>query len=347
MPNNRIFYAIQGIGIAPKDSTAYKVAKGVQSVGITTTFNLEQVFELGQLAIYENIENIPDVEVTLEKVIDGYALLYHLATRGYSTNTLIGRSNQQCNFLMAIYGDTQAAASGTPQNEVLCSGMFLSNVSYTCPVEGNCTESITLVGNNKAWRTSGFLISGTLFDGTDRPLAEVSGLGGVQRRENVIFDVTSIASRNGTLLPGGTNGIPGISSSGTNDKTSGVFGAHVQSISVSADLGREPIYELGRKAAYFRFVNFPVEVTCDIEIMAIDGDKIGGTEAGVFGSGINLNDETIVVVLQDSTKIDLGDRCKLSNVTYGGGDAGGGNATVTYSYVTYNDFTVTHNQDPA
>ena len=38
----------------------------------------------------------------------------------------------------------------------------------------------------------------------------------------------------------------------------------------------------------------------------------------------------------------LGNKNKLSSVTYGGGDAGGGNATVTYSYSTFNDFTVVH-----
>ena len=81
--NNRIFYACQLVGLSemgtvPTDlhskSTA---AHGVQSVGITTNFNLEQAFELGQIQIYENIEGLPDVEVTLEKVLDGYPLLYH------------------------------------------------------------------------------------------------------------------------------------------------------------------------------------------------------------------------------------------------------------------------------
>ena len=36
---------------------------------------------------------------------------------------------------------------------------------------------------------------------------------------------------------------------------------------------------------------------------------------------------------------------RLSSVSFGGGDAGGGNATVTYSYTTFNDFTVLHPSD--
>ena len=58
----------------------------------------------------------------------------------------------------------------------------------------------------------------------------------------------------------------------------------------------------------------------------------------------NTEDRQIVIETCDSTKIDIGSKCRLSAVNYGGGDAGGGNATVTYSYTTYNEFTVTHSE---
>ena len=76
--NNRIFYACQAVALKPMAglNAQYKVAHGVQSVGITTNFNLEQAFELGQIQIYENIEGTPDIEVTMEKVLDGYPLIY-------------------------------------------------------------------------------------------------------------------------------------------------------------------------------------------------------------------------------------------------------------------------------
>ena len=57
---NRIFYAVQQVAIGTTAGT-YRVLKGVQSVSMTTTFNLEQAFELGQLEIYENIEGVPSV----------------------------------------------------------------------------------------------------------------------------------------------------------------------------------------------------------------------------------------------------------------------------------------------
>lgn len=346
MANNRIFWAIQGVGIAKQSTTSFTTVMGLQSLGITTTFNLEQAFTLGQLAIYENIENIPDVEVTMEKAIDGYPLLYHLATRGYSANTLAGRGNQQCNIVLNIYGDTQNSASGVPINEVYMSGMYISSISYQMPVDGFFTESATFVGNNKEWRSSNYLLTGTLLDNTASPLNAASGYGGIQRRQHFDWDVTSVSSPDGTLLPGGTGGIYGISSSGTNDKTANQYGAHVQNITVSADFGREPMNELGRKGPYFRFMNFPIEVTCDVEVYCTAGDNVSATEEGVNADGTNLSDKKIYIKLSDGTRLDLGTKNKLNNVQYGGGDAGGGNATCTYSFRNFNDLVVTHPQDP-
>jgi hypothetical protein len=345
--NNRIYWACQGVAMAPQDSATFTAVHGLQSMGITTTFNLEQVFEIGQLAIYENIEAIPDIEITMEKVLDGWPLIYHLATRGYASNTLAGRSARKCNVILNIYDDTAEAASGVPQTEVFMSGMYISSISYSLPVDGNCTESVTLVGNNKLWKTASFLKSDNFLGttaGSDMPDVNAAGIvasGGVQRRENVLFGNGAYGTY--TKLP---NEIQGISTSGTNNMTAGVLGAHIQTMSVSCDLGREALNELGRRGPYFRYVNFPVEVTCEIETTSAQGDRIDATEAGIGGSGYNLIDQEIYIVMQDSTKINLGTRNKLASVSYGGADAGGGNATVTYSYTTFNDFVVTQNSDP-
>lgn len=341
MSSKRIFWAVQACGIAPEDSTAYTVIHGVQSVSMTTTFNLEQAFELGQLAIYEQIEDIPDVEVTIEKVLDGHPLVFHEATQGYTQNTLIGRSNQRCGLALSIFGDTQNAASGTPTAEVNCSGMYLSSVSYTMPVDGNCTESVSLVGNHRVWKSAGFTFSGELFDNTDAP----SATEGIQKRENVVFG--SVLDDTVTLLPSGFGGIRGISSSGTNNlDADGQYGAHVQSITVSADFGRDATFELGRKKSYFRFVSWPVEVTTEISIIATDGDWVNANEEGYAGNGNNLQTSRILVVLDDSTKIDTGGKNKLTSITYSDGDAGGSNVMCTYSYKTFNDLTITNDSDP-
>lgn len=328
MANKRIFYAVQKAGFSKDGLNTFTPVHGLQSIGISTKFNLEQVFEIGQIAIYDNVENIPDIEVTMEKVLDGYPLLYHLATNGSTSASLSGRSAARCIVGLSIYSDVQDSASGTPLAQCTMSGMYVSSAGYDFQVQGNSTESVTLVGNNKVW--SNTFTAGT-FDNTDSPAAAE----GVNRRQDVLFGSA------GCLLP---KDIPGISASGTNELAAGTYGAHVQSIKVSANLGREQLFELGRKGPYHRYVQFPVEVKTDIEVLSLQGDNVQALE-----EADNLTNQTIVVKTREGTNINLGTKNKLATIQYGGANAGGngGNATDTYSYTTFNDFTVTHPQDPS
>jgi hypothetical protein len=127
--------------------------------------------------------------------------------------------------------------------------------------------------------------------------------------------------------------------------SAGTYGAHFQSIKVSCNLGREELFELGRRGPYHRYVNFPVEVTSEFELLSLQGDGVVALE----DSQANLTNRTIVLKVNDGTIINLGTKNKLSGVTYGGVKAGqqGGNATMTFSYTNYNDLTVTHPQDPS
>ena len=340
MSNKRIFWAIVAAGIASDGETTFEEIKGLQSIGINTSFTLEQVFQIGQIAIYENVEDVPEIEVTLEKVLDGAPLIYHLASPGATTPSLSGRSVDSCIFTMSVFGDTQDSASGTPLSQVTCSGMYASALSYTLPVDGNCTESVTLVGNNKTWNFSGtgYTFQGSIFDNTDVPPS------GVQRRQNVVFG----SGANVSLVPWGAGGIPGVSAGGYNEETNGIFNASLQTVTISTDLGRESLNELGRRNPYFRYVTFPIEVKTDIEITSKIGDLVEATEEGVAGGGNNLFNQRIRFALKDGTVIDTGDKNKLSSVSQTGGEAGGGNMTTTFSYVTFNELTVTNtNSDPA
>jgi len=354
--NSRIFYAIQALGFAEHDvatpggePSGFRTAHGVQSAGMNTTFNLEQVFELGQLELYENIEGIPDIELTAQKVLDGYPLLYHLATPAATSATLIGRSNERCFVALNIYPDTFDNASGTPLQSVGMSGMYVSALTYTLNVEGNATEDITIIGNNRSWTASGLThFAPSVFDGSDEPLS-LEASGGVARRENVLMGSGCSMSANGTIT--GTSGsiwpteIPGIDASGWNLISGDSYSAHLQTITISTDFGREELFEQGRRGPYHRFVSFPTEVTCAIDVTSSEGDLIDALADPVGGS--NLTNQKIFIWIEEGTCINLGTKNKLSSVTYGGGDAGGGNASVTYNYSNFNSLRVTHPQDPA
>jgi hypothetical protein len=382
MPNNRVFYAIHSVAFKENGTTPtnevvpiipgsdvapsgrWELARGVQSVGMTTTFNFEQIFQLGQIEIYEFVELEPEIEFTVERVLDGTKPMWFMTTGPRGSTTLTARTaDYSVDVAVPVYSDTQTRATGLPVSMVYGSGMFISSVTYTFPVDGNFTESVTLVGNDKIW--SDFELAG---DPYPVSLARGSGIGdggstqtqlgfpsgvqapdpggirpfvtaggenalvigsGVQRRES--FDL--VCSR----LP---NEIPGVSASGT---LAGLV-EHIQTITVSTDLGREDIFELGKKRPFFKFVTFPIEVTTAIEVITSQGDLIDAvsTEPAACQRVNNTADQEIILCLCEGLNINLGLRNRLQSIDWAGGEAGGDNVTVTYNYSNFNDLTITH-----
>ncbi len=177
--NSRVFWAIEQVAIkdnaapptgavAPINSREYitgplasgvdevvglwEIPRGLQSIGISTTFNLEQVFQLGQVELYEYSERQPDIEITLSKAIDGTKPLFFMVTDPASANDIVGRTaTYRADIALQIYPDTQFRATGRPQAIVTASGCYVSNMSYTFPIDGFVSEDVTLVGNDKIW----------------------------------------------------------------------------------------------------------------------------------------------------------------------------------------------------
>lgn len=334
MANNRVFYPVHYIAIGPYCSGSGTPVHGTQSISLNTTFNLEQAFELGQIEIYENIENLPDIELQAEKVLDGYPLIYHLATQGATSPSLNSRFNKRSDVFLPIFSDSQDASSGVPIHQAYCSGMYVSALTYTLPVQGNCNEKVTLVGNDKVWSTSSFAFNGH-FNNLDSPAS------GVQRRYHVIM------GSGGSVWP---SEIPGITDfgggSGYNIETAGIFGAHLQDVTISTSPGRTDLFELGRRSPYYKAANFPTKVTCSISVTA--GGLHPGDAINAQGSAIsNLTNQAIKIKISDYTKFNLGDKNKLTGTTYSGGDATGGNVSIVYNYENFNYLTVTNkNTDP-
>lgn len=381
--NKRVFYATQGVAIGDMGATGVKdawgasnggtfngsgnmiIMHGLQSVGVNTNFSLEAIQELGQLSIYENVEDVPDIEATMERVLDGYTMAYHAATITASDPTLSGRANARTDLRMIIGLDTDSAVTSGDSlaAELYCSGMYWSSVGISLPTDGNFTESLTLVGNNKKWITSsgaagillgsGGVVNSVFAFGDDSPDSPDSG---VLRRNNFVTG-SGVVTRGGngfvTVVP---SFITGVSNNGStitsangyasfkNCGTINTDNVHIQSISFSVDAGREAINQLGTYAPYYRYVNFPVQVSTEIKVIAVGGDNIDAVEN--VPSGGNLSNHTIQVCLDDSTVIQVGNKNKLTSISYGGGDAGGGNAEITYSMQNNNDFVVLHSGDP-
>ena len=346
MSFNRIYWAIQALGVSAdgSDSDTYGTEKaaiassnfvsGVQSVGITTSFNLEQVFELGQLSLYEDVEEVPDVEVTIERVIDNHKLLYSRCAGDTTVDgvSISGMQNNKVDLWFSLTTDGEDdAGDANPNHVVWMSGMYMSSASFTFPTDGNLTESVTMVGNHKVWFDSpGAKITGA-------PTGTSGGTGTVQRRQNVRI-----------YTPSGSTSI----SNDIQGDTASAITAKITSVSVSVDFGREEINVLGQKLPYYRYVSYPVEVTTEIEVLARGADNVNAkpetsnVAERAVKFFIDTNDDAAATTAGTAhadtiATIDVGSKNKLTSVTWGGGDTGGANATITYSYRNFNDLTVT------
>ena len=326
MANVRTFYACQAVQLgavsgsdAVNPTQAWTTLDAVQSVGITTNFNLDPVYQLGDVQPGDLFEDIPDVEISLTKQIlsDGASIYKSMMGEGDLTDLADNRSAVR----LLIYPDTVTKATGVPTTNCVIQPAYLSSITWNFPSDGPFTEEATIVGNNKVW-------DGTVLGVTDASPTE--NLTGVARRQ-MYNEVSSIVPTgiNTTNYAAASGGIPAS--------------AKFQSISVSVDLGREEIFQLGERLPFTRYINFPVEVTTDFEVIHPNGDQVGASETEASCSNPKaLTDKRIVLTLCDGTSLDLGTKNKLNSVSTAGGDAGGDNVVYTYSYVNYSKLDYTH-----
>lgn len=360
----------------------WEIARGVQSVGATTSFNLEEVFQLGQAAVYEDSERVPDIEFTVEKLVDGAKPVYFMVSDpapGVNTDGTpkIGLNNRvgdfRCDIAMAIYPDTQERAEGTPRSAMIPSGMYLGSLSYTFEVDGPVTEAITFVGNDKLWANFNNTVSGEFVNdyplpgsgrsipvsgfsipeaATGTPSAALRIVGsGVQRREDVDLrrsvlpsDIPGVSAPEFLTLNASS---VGGSSSGIVLRTSGNLDnmiERLQTITLSVDLNRTDANELGSKRPYVKHIAFPIETTATIEVITAQGDMIEGIGGVDKGPDNTVANNTIIVRTCDGLQVDLGDQMRLQSIDMAGGEAGGDNLTVTYNYRGFNIFNVTHDR---
>jgi hypothetical protein len=276
---------------------------------------------------------------------------------GGTDKTISALQNNQVNAYFQIAADSIDNVGDIDSDSenlawVYCSGMYLSSWSLACPTDGNFTESVTLVGNHKQWKSTAANTNlvdkigfgpdggaGHALPKADEPDSDDNVT--VRRRQHFTW---------------------------ANIPKPLAAGSKITNVTTSVDFGRELINVLGSKLPYYRYVTYPVEVTCEIEALFHIGisntystktDWPAGAEditqsAAILGDGIqafpnarNLESQTIKFYVSDKggkstngTKIDLGTANKCTSVAYGGGSTGGENATVTYSFRNFNDLIV-------
>jgi hypothetical protein len=293
---NRVYFASQGLSVGGT------TVQGAQSVGISINYSLEQAFQLGKLAIYDNIVTDGEVTVTASKNLDGNALMFGLMGGGS-----VGSYGSTITSIVVATNTNDADISLNTGSQVCTTvtGAFLSSLSYTFPSDGFSTEEISWIADNKS-------TAGTV----SAPAA-----------------TTKVNAYRHHISWTGAH---------SND--------HVTNISISTDLGREAMFKLGAFRPYHRFANFPIEVSVEftvsntgVENSVVDLSSVSCTSS----NGIPGLTDIQVKVCDANTPADTAKYtfdmtgCRLSAVSQDGGDTGGGNASTTYTYTTYNNLTVT------
>lgn len=337
MANNRIFYAVHAVGIGQSptptgsitvEGSGFRWIKGVQQFGSNIDFNSENRMELGQLTPTQIVEDVPEIELTIEKDINGWHSSYLQAVGHDGTGNIVAASKRICDVYVPIYPDTATAVSGTvPESLKYFSGLYIGSLSYSFSVDGVASESITLQGNDKYQYgptqygnmslNTGFA---TINQNPHSPNTSVA------RRQHVQMSASTIPASVQRAIRGGVG--------------------NVQNINISTDFARDNLYELGAFRPYFKNPGFPIAVTCDFEVLSISGDLVAAS-----GSGPNTVDESIKVIADVNGPnggagqfvVDLGGQNRLTSVNYNGGGTDGGNVTVTYSYRNFNKILVSDN----
>jgi hypothetical protein len=314
---NRIFYACHAV-----DVDGYTVT-GAQSVSLNTNFNLEQVFELGRLAIYDNISVDPEVEVTVNKALDGRDLIWNLfignvgGAANNNQGSIVTNSNKQVEIRLGVGDDINNVIVTT--TEIQMSGCYVSSLNYAFPVDGNFTEEVVFVGSSKQ------CVAAANVDPPGGAGATHSPSNRVLRRQNFQLHATS-------TLP------------------VAIRSKNLSNCTISASLNREKMFRLGQFAPFHRFVNFPIEISVTFDTMPKNTDLCTGAVdfAPVTSPciGVNVSPEPIVIKLCNDTgsivyEFDLGSKATLQSIAYSGGDTGGGNVTETFTYQVFNDLIIT------
>lgn len=344
MPQTRIYYANSALYIKPVgDTGVYGFVHGLQTCSDTFNLNTQTINEWGQIDPYETIELTPEGTITCERVLDGCAPLYTLATEGASSASLAGRQDVRSVLAIGIYDSSTSYASGVPTRVVEFSGLNVNSIAYSFTTDGPFTETVGFIGNYRQPANTavyGTFPSNPTNSGTDEPCALTACSGGVQVKENIVFTGTYP-----TLLP---TDIAGVTSSGTVPVSNGCPTVPIQSISISAELNRETVNELGCRGAYARYASFPIDVTCEIVVLSQSGDDVSITELGTFDGCdySNASPQRIRVCTTDGLVVDLGDKVKLSSVASQWGGADGGNTTYTLTYTGKSVLSVFHPNDP-
>lgn len=312
--SSRIFYALQQVSVTNPLTSATTVLSGVQSVGASSTTNIENFSRFGSTGAHTILQDL-DLEITVENA---------LGAGWDNILTAVGMGGAHDAGKTATVKIEYLTSTGVVQTLTL--DAIISSYSMQMGVDGPATESVTFQNNGNA-------VFGAGTGG-----AELSTGGGV----------CAVITR--PEFSGFQEAYSDNHCEGSPTWTSYSVG-NLVSVSASMDIGTEKVNVLGQSLSFGKYVTFPIETSMEIEQHldpengTYDQGQTSDDNIGSFMSGgiqAAPNDKSLVDRLYH-TLIKLPENyygmggARLTGVSRSGGDVGGGQVSITSSFSSVND----------
>lgn len=295
----RMFYGLQQVTVGGN------TLGGVQSVGVSSTTNIENFSKFGDVTDTATKLQDLDLEITIENAL-GSDWTNGLNAYGFSSIN----ANAFGAVTVVIQYLTAASTTAT-----LSLSAILSSYSVQMGLDGPATESLTFVNDGNAVFSTG---AGTAL-----------GTGGTACKVITRPDFTSFTYTDTDYGSDCTAGTVGTTTTLSN----------VQSVSASMDISTEKVNILGQSLSFGKYVTFPIESSMEAEYHV---DPSATMPALVIPekttSGTSLKDivyATTITLPGNTYSIGA---ARLTGASRSGGDVGGGAVTDNVSFSGLNDF---------
>lgn len=112
----------------------------------------------------------------------------------------------------------------------------------------------------------------------------------------------------------------------------------IQSISLKYNIAREVINEPGTRTPYGYMTKYPIETSCSFDLISQDLDSTQQSFATTnceASSSTPINFTIATCGINNNTSSISISGAYINNINYAGGDAGGGNQSITIEYISY------------
>ena len=303
MANSRIFYALQQVEIGDgAGSETMTALKGVQSVGMSSTTNVESFSAFGSIEATTILQDM-DLEVTIENGL-GSDWTNALGAAGYSA------------FDSAFFDAPRTVRltykTDTSVTNTIELNAILTSYSVQMGTDGPATESITFQNAG-----TGAFVEGS--PGTALPTQSAELCNVLSRPNFTSFKTTRYAE----------------CCVDSPDAASAY--SKLTSFSSNFDVGSEKISVLGRSMPLHKFATFPAEVSTEVEFHLDPSAGIGALNSGTI-SGTSLADECYDIEIKMPGNVYDMEKMRLAGTSRSGGDVGGGNVAISQSFTGFNTF---------